>query len=139
MSRVTLRGRYRRSVDLARDVHAAEALDGYVVTATARATLARVAAALDTPDAARAWSVIGPYGGGKSAFALFAARVAEGRADARRRSHSRIYSPERSCRASSLPGGTATLPSSDTSEGFELSCWHPQLIRSTPQYNESRP
>ena len=82
MSRVTLRGRYRRSVDLARDVHADEALDGYVVTATARATMARIAQALDTPNAARAWSIIGPYGGGKSAFALFAARTLERRPDA---------------------------------------------------------
>ena len=79
---VAIRGRYRRSVDLARDVHEAHALDGYVVTATARATLARLVRGIAEPDAARAWSVIGPYGGGKSAFALFAARLAEGRADA---------------------------------------------------------
>lgn len=87
MSRVTLRGRYRRSVDLTRDVRAETALDGYVVTATARATLARIAQALDTPDAARAWSIIGPYGGGKSAFALFAAHLLERRDDAWARLH----------------------------------------------------
>jgi hypothetical protein len=79
---VSIRGRYRRSVDLARDVHAPHTLDGYVVTATARATLARLVRGLTTTDAARAWSVVGPYGGGKSAFALFATRLAEGRTDA---------------------------------------------------------
>ena len=81
-ARVSIRGRYRRSVDLARDVHADAALDGYVVTATARATVARIARALAEDGAGRAWSVIGPYGGGKSAFALFAARLAERRPDA---------------------------------------------------------
>lgn len=74
--------RFRRSVDLGRDVLAPAALDGYVVTATARAALARLLDGLADPDAARAWSIVGPYGGGKSAFALFAARLLAGRPDA---------------------------------------------------------
>ncbi len=79
---VSIRGRFRRSVDLARDVYADGPLDGYVVTVTARQTVRRLARALRDADAPRAWSVVGPYGGGKSAFALFAARLLGGHDDA---------------------------------------------------------
>ena len=40
-------GRYRRSVHLERDFYADNALDGYVVTVTARETLGRLIAALE--------------------------------------------------------------------------------------------
>ena len=73
---VTVRGRFRRSVHLARDAH--EGGGGYVVTARAREVLGRLAEALAAPAAGRAWTVTGPYGGGKSAFALFLAGLLRG-------------------------------------------------------------
>ena len=68
-------GRFRRSVHLERDFYAENSLDGYVVTVTARETLRGLIAALENQAATKAWSLTGPYGSGKSAFALFAAKL----------------------------------------------------------------
>ena len=67
--------RFRRSVHLERDFYAENPLDGYVVSVTARETLRRLISALENPSASKAWSLTGPYGSGKSAFALFAAKL----------------------------------------------------------------
>ena len=67
--------RFRRSVHLERDFYAENSLDGYVVTVTARETLRRLISALENHSASKAWSITGPYGSGKSAFALFAAKL----------------------------------------------------------------
>ncbi len=80
---VAVRGRFRRSVHLARDFYADDGAGGYLVTAKAREVTARVARALSRDDATRAWSVTGPYGTGKSAFALFLAALLRGDASAR--------------------------------------------------------
>ena len=71
-----VKGRFRRSVHLERDFYTENALDGYVLTATARETLSRVVSTLENETASKAWSLTGPYGSGKSAFALFAAETA---------------------------------------------------------------
>lgn len=70
-----VKGRFRRSVHLERDFYTENALDGYVLTATARETLSRIASTLENKEASKAWSLTGPYGSGKSAFALFAAKL----------------------------------------------------------------
>ena len=67
--------RFHRSVHLERDFYTENALDGYVLTITARETLQRVIVALDNESTSKAWSLTGPYGSGKSAFALFAAKL----------------------------------------------------------------
>ena len=67
--------RFHRSVHLERDFYTKDALDGYVLTVTARETLQRLIAALDHESASKVWSLTGPYGSGKSAFALFAAKL----------------------------------------------------------------
>ncbi len=83
----TIQRRFRRSVNLERDFYEERGLEGYVVTAKARELVGRVAGAMEAPGSSgqRAWSVMGPYGGGKSACALFAAHLARGSADAFRR------------------------------------------------------
>ena len=70
-----VKGRFRRSVHLERDFYRENALDGYILTATAREMLSRVIAALENEATSKAWSLTGPYGSGKSAFALFAAKL----------------------------------------------------------------
>lgn len=75
---VSIQGRFRRSINLARDFYGDHDLDGYIVTTKARELADRVGAALASPEAQRAWSVTGPYGGGKSAFALFLAHLLRG-------------------------------------------------------------
>jgi hypothetical protein len=70
--------RFVRSVALVRDAHRSDALAGYLLTATGRDVLRRLADALRGDSATRAWSLTGPYGSGKSAFALFAAQLLAG-------------------------------------------------------------
>lgn len=64
-------GRFLRSVRLERDAGHEEALQGYVLTPQARTVLRRILTALDTGGTERAVTLTGPYGTGKSAFALF--------------------------------------------------------------------
>ena len=71
-----VRGRFHRSVHLERDFYAKEnVLDGYILTVTAREMLSRVISTLENGATSKAWSITGPYGSGKSAFALFAAKL----------------------------------------------------------------
>ena len=70
-----VKGRFRRSVHLERDFYTENALDGYVLTATVREMLSRVISTLENETTSKAWSLTGPYGSGKSAFALFAAKL----------------------------------------------------------------
>ena len=67
--------RFHRSVHLERDFYRENPLDGYVLTVTARETLQRMIAALEDESTSKAWSLTGPYGSGKSAFALFTAKL----------------------------------------------------------------
>ena len=67
--------RFRRSVHIERDFHAENPLEGYVLTATARESLWRLINALENEGMSRAWTLTGPYGSGKSAFALFTAKA----------------------------------------------------------------
>ena len=67
--------RFHRSVHLERDFYTENALDGYVLTVTAREILQRVITALKNESTSKAWSLTGPYGSGKSAFALFTAKL----------------------------------------------------------------
>ncbi|RMD81070.1 MAG: hypothetical protein D6815_12690, partial [Candidatus Dadabacteria bacterium] len=68
---IELQPRYRRSVHLERDIADRQWLSGYVVTPLGRATIQRIVDGILSPDGTRAWSLTGPYGSGKSAFALF--------------------------------------------------------------------
>ena len=71
-----VKGRFHRSVHLERDFYTKEnVLDGYILTVTAREILSRVVSTLENETTSKAWSITGPYGSGKSAFALFAAKL----------------------------------------------------------------
>ena len=67
--------RFHRSVHLERDFYGENPLEGYVLTVTAREILQRLIAALEDESTSKAWSLTGPYGSGKSAFALFTAKL----------------------------------------------------------------
>ena len=68
---ITVRGRFHRSVQLARDWHEGSSLQEYLLTPTARDLAVQMLGSLSVPNGAKAWSITGPYGTGKSAFALF--------------------------------------------------------------------
>lgn len=74
-SRVAVRRRYVRSVDLARDVDDPDALAGYVVTPSVRDAALRILAGLSAESRQRAFRIVGPYGAGKSAFGVFLAQL----------------------------------------------------------------
>jgi hypothetical protein len=72
---ISVAPRYARSVNLERDGFTEAAIDGYVVTATAEEFLLRFGRALAGAGGHRAWTLTGPYGAGKSSFALFLANL----------------------------------------------------------------
>jgi hypothetical protein len=70
--------RFARSVSLTRDAHRIDALEGYILTPTGRDVIRRLTDAICHASPTRAWSLTGPYGSGKSAFALFTAQLLGG-------------------------------------------------------------
>lgn len=68
---VSVADRFHRSVHLERDWRAGTPLDDYVVTPTGRRLARDILCELEEQRGTRAWSITGPYGSGKSAFALF--------------------------------------------------------------------
>lgn len=79
---VSIRGRFKRSVEIVRDFHEDINVESYIVTPSAKKVLGRISDALNESLPERAWTLTGPYGGGKSAFALFASHLMRGRKNA---------------------------------------------------------
>ena len=69
-SQVKVSASYTRSVNLERDSQS-DSLLGYIPTSRALRTLATITSRFSEKDLPRAWSLVGPYGSGKSSFALF--------------------------------------------------------------------
>lgn len=67
---------FLRSVRLERDAGQPDALRGYVLTPQVRGLLRRVLGGLESGGSERAFTLTGPYGSGKSAFALFLSELA---------------------------------------------------------------
>lgn len=63
--------RFLRSVNLSRDSKSDVGLAGYIITASAREALSRIGLGLAKTRNDRAFTLTGPYGSGKSSFALF--------------------------------------------------------------------
>lgn len=80
---VYVRGSFQRSVNLVRDFYCTQAPSGYIVTTKAIELIERMVEALTSMHAmGRAWSITGPYGSGKSSFALFLSLLLRGNTDA---------------------------------------------------------
>lgn len=78
--RIQIRSIYTRSINLPRDHDNLERVRAYVPTTRAMQALERIAEGLGCGSRQRALALIGPYGAGKSAFALFlSALLAPGR------------------------------------------------------------
>ena len=73
LSLVEVGRRFQRAVNLDRDTGSPDALNGYLITPAVRRALSQITNGLDDADGDRAWSLVGPYGSGKSAFAVFLA------------------------------------------------------------------
>ncbi len=68
---VEVRGRFKRSTNLEKDFAAAYQNGEYIITPMAREALRRLAEGIANGSPFRAWTLTGPYGVGKSAFAVF--------------------------------------------------------------------
>ena len=73
--------RFHRSVNIVGDFDDPESLDGYILTPTARSLASRIINERLQPRGSRAWSILGPYGTGKSSFALFLQKYLSGNYD----------------------------------------------------------
>ncbi len=63
---------YTRSINLERDADSVAVVKAYIPTTRALGTLARIGDTLvEIGDMPRAWTLMGPYGSGKSSFAVF--------------------------------------------------------------------
>jgi len=67
--------RYRRSVNVGADIQGAEFMRGYVVSPLVAQTVERITSGAAREGGGRAWTIIGPYGTGKSALAAFVSRL----------------------------------------------------------------
>ena len=67
-------GRFLRSVHLEKDFYTENPLEGYVLSTMTRESIGRLIRALED-NRTRAFTITGPYGTGKSAFALFVAKL----------------------------------------------------------------
>lgn len=67
--------RFRRSINIEKDFRGASQNGDYIVTPTAVEALHRLAESLEADSPSRAWTITGPYGVGKSAFAVFLTRL----------------------------------------------------------------
>ena len=72
---IQVSNRFLRSVNLEKDYLNGRQNGDYIVTATARQVLGRVSEGLKENSPYRAWTITGPYGVGKSAFAVFLTRL----------------------------------------------------------------
>src|SRR3546814_10986120 len=84
-SRVHIARRYVRAIDLQRDHLDPGALEGYVLTPSARDAATRLAVGLGPKSSQRAFRVVGPYGSGKSSFGVFLSQLMAGGQDSKAR------------------------------------------------------
>ncbi|MEJ1490159.1 MAG: hypothetical protein RPU72_17645, partial [Candidatus Sedimenticola sp. (ex Thyasira tokunagai)] len=62
---------YTRSINLERDADSVSVVEAYIPTSRAVRTLSSMLLAFKADESPRAWSLVGPYGSGKSAFAIY--------------------------------------------------------------------
>ena len=72
---ISINTNYTRSINLERDASSSSIAKSYIPTSRTISTLSRIAASLNKEDNPRAFALIGPYGSGKSAFAVFLAHL----------------------------------------------------------------
>ncbi len=74
-NKITVNTYYTRSINIERDLNSTEVVKSYIPTSRAIRTLDRVAESFNDDTNPRAWSLIGPYGSGKSSFSLYLSHV----------------------------------------------------------------
>ncbi len=72
---ISINTNYTRSINLERDASSSSIAKSYIPTSRTISTLTRIANSLNKEENPRAFALIGPYGSGKSAFAVFLAHL----------------------------------------------------------------
>lgn len=104
---LTVASRYTRSIHLTRDyARITDGLAGYQVTPLVATTIARIVAGLAPTATARAFSLVGMYGAGKSAFGVFLAHFLASDPEAR---HLLLRAHARNTLAEQVPLGAPVL------------------------------
>lgn len=73
--KIQINAHYTRSVNLERDSNSIDVVSAYIPTSRALRTLSKIADTFHDQQAPRAWSLVGPYGSGKSSFSVFLAQL----------------------------------------------------------------
>ncbi|MGB3918377.1 MAG: hypothetical protein WBL07_13160, partial [Thiothrix litoralis] len=72
LGQIQVNTNYTRSINLERDADSVAVVKAYIPTTRALDTLARIGETITTVQSMpRAWTLMGPYGSGKSSFAVF--------------------------------------------------------------------
>ncbi|MCI5118850.1 MAG: hypothetical protein D3913_13055, partial [Candidatus Electrothrix sp. LOE1_4_5] len=72
---------YTRSINLERDIGSAAIVEAYIPTTRSLYTLRKLASTFTENDTPRSWALIGPYGSGKSSFAVYLSHLLYGTSD----------------------------------------------------------
>lgn len=75
VEKISINTHYTRSVNLERDASSLDIIQSYIPTSRALRTFSKVADTLHNQQAPRAWSLVGPYGSGKSSFSVFLSQL----------------------------------------------------------------
>lgn len=73
--KISVNTNYTRSTNLNRDTDSQALIESYIPTSRAIRTIEQITDALGSDEAPKAWSLVGPYGAGKSTFAAFLANA----------------------------------------------------------------
>ncbi len=71
MMNIHVNRNYIRSTNIERDINSTSNGLGYIPTARAQYVIARFQSTINDSDMPRSWTLVGPYGSGKSSFGLF--------------------------------------------------------------------
>jgi len=74
-NKVHVNTHYTRSINLERDANSIEVVNAYIPTSRALKLFSRVSEGFTNHQAPRAWSLIGPYGSGKSSSSVFLSQL----------------------------------------------------------------
>jgi len=74
-NKVSVNTHYTRSINIARDADSASIVKSYIPTSRASKTLEQISESLSKEECPRSWSLVGPYGSGKSSFGIFLAHL----------------------------------------------------------------
>lgn len=66
---------YTRSINIERDIDSSAIVKSYIPTSRSLLTLSRIVKTLITGNIPRSWALVGPYGSGKSSFAVYLAHL----------------------------------------------------------------